>query len=439
MKKLFLKKFTLVFGLLLVVFLFTAGVNAQTKSSKKTPEFKEINPEKVGFSKQRLERIDKMLKEAVDSEEIPGAVALIIKDGKIVFYEAYGKSDARQRRKYKTDDIFRIASQTKAITSTAVMMLWEEGKLRLDDPVEKYIPEFADAEILASFNDADSTYTSVPSKSKLTIRQLLTHTSGIGYGFLDGDERIKKIYAKAEIIDGFTAEKALLSENIKKLADLPLLFEPGSKYKYSESIDVLGYLVEVLSGMPLDEYFKQHIFRPLEMEDTWFYLPGSKSRRLVGVLEKDSTGWKDYIHWAYDIDYPKQGAKTYFSGGAGLSSTVLDYAKFLQMYLNEGEYKGTRLLSRKTVEFILQNQIGDLFPDKNKGFGLGFALVNKQGAVKGGEGSCGTFDWGGYYNTQYFADPKENVIGILYKQTLNVKNDDTGWKFRQMVFQSIDN
>ncbi len=424
---------------LFAAILFSGSVNAQTKSLKKTAELKEIKPEKVGISSDRLKRIDAMLKEAVKNDEIPGAVALIVKDGKIVFHEAYGRSDAKQRKKYKTDDIFRIASQTKAITSTAVMMLWEEGKFRLDDPIENYIPEFAEGQILDTFNESDSSYSTKPAKNKITIRNLLTHTAGIGYGQLDGQASMKKIYIKAGVVDAFTAEKVLLSENIKKIARLPLQFEPGSEYKYGENIDILGYLVEVVSGMPLDEYFKQHIFRPLEMDDTWFYLPGSKSRRLVDVLEKDSLGWKEHSNEVFDVNYPVRGAKTYFAGGAGLSSTTIDYAKFLQMFLNGGEYKGNRLLSRKTVEFMLQNQIGELFPDKGKGFGIGFAIVNKHGAAMGGNGSCGTFDWGGYYNTQYFADPQENIIGLLFKQTQKLSKDDTGWKFRQMVFQTVDN
>lgn len=412
---------------------------AQTKTAKKSPELKEINPEKVGMSSERLKRIDKMLKTAVNKQEIPGAVVMVVKDNKIIFNEAYGKSDVKQRRKFKTDDIFRIASQTKAITSTAVMMLWEEGNFGLDEPIEKYIPEFADAQILANFNEADSTYTTVPAKNKITIRQLLTHTSGIGYGMIDSDERIQKIYSKAGIIDAFTSEKAIISENIRKLAHLPLAFEPGSKFKYSEGIDVLGYFIEVISGMPLDQYLKQHIFKPLEMEDTWFYLPGTKSRRLVDVLEKDSVGWKEHQPAQFDINYPVTGAKTYFAGGAGLSSTVLDYAKFLQMIVNGGDYKGQRLLSRSTIEVMEQNQIGDLFGDNGKGHGLGFGVLNKTGAAKGGMGSCGTIDWGGYYNTQYFADPKEHIIGLIFKQTQGSLQDDTGWKFRQLVFQAIDN
>ncbi|MRS03697.1 class A beta-lactamase-related serine hydrolase [bacterium] len=425
-----------------LAFLFTVALiisaNAQTKSVKSTPPLSEASPQSVGMSEERLARIDNFLTAAIEKNQIPGAVALIARNGKIVYYKAFGMAESETKRSLKRDDIFRIASQTKAITSTAVMMLWEEGKFSLDDPISKYIPAFANARILESLNDADTTYVTKPAKDQITIRHLLTHTSGIGYGVIDNAD-FRKIYQKAGIIDLFTTEPITIEENIVKLAKLPLHFNPGEKYTYSEGLDVLGYFIEVISGQPLDVFFRERIFEPLGMNDTYFYLPDSKSDRLVTVQTKKDDKWVRYpITSYYDPDYPIKGAKTFFSGGAGLSSTAKDYATFLQMYLNNGELNGVRLLSRTTVQFIMANQIGDLMGDPGAYYGLAFGVLNQKGQDMGGRGSIGTFNWGGYFNTQYFADPKENVIGILMKQTLNIGNDDTGSKFRLLVGQSID-
>jgi CubicO group peptidase (beta-lactamase class C family) len=431
-----MKKLNLFFVILIVC--LSTGFS-QTKSVKKSPLLSEATPESVGVSAERLARIDQMCADAVKKGDLPGIVALIARNGKIVQWKAYGMADNQAGRALKRDDIFRIASQTKAITATAVMMLWEEGRFQLDDPISKYIPEFKNPQVLKSFSAADTTYTTEPAKSEITIRQLLTHTSGIGYGAIDPDEQFKMIYRKAGIIDAFTTKKVTIAENIKKLAKLPLHFNPGEKYNYSEGLDVLGYFIEVISGMPFDQFLKTHIFDPLGMNDTRFYQPEEKAGRLVSVQQKVNEKWEKYPVTFYDTDYPIKGAKSFFSGGGGLSSTAKDYATFLQMYLNGGELNGIRLLSRTTVEVIMSNQIGNIWGDNpEKVYGLAFSVLTRNGEDKGGQGSEGTFDWGGYFNTQYFADPKEKVIGILMKQTQGPVNDETGWKFRQMVGQTID-
>lgn len=420
----------------LCTLLISISTFAQTASLKNSPGLTVGNPTAQGMSPERLDRIDLMLSNEISKGNLPGAVALITRNGKIVFHKAYGMANAEKGKEMKKDAIFRIASQTKAITATAVMMLCEEGKFKLDDPISKYIPQFEEAQILNTFKEADSTYTTKPAENQITIRDLITHTSGIGYGMIDGDERFRKIYAKAGIIDAFTSEKILIGENIKKLAALPLHHEPGEAWTYSEGLDVLGYFIEIISGMPFDEFLHSRIFEPLQMNDTYFYLPEEKADRLVAVQYKEENNWKRFSTPIFDIDYPtSQG--TFFSGGAGLSSTAKDYATFLQMYLNGGELYGKRLLSRTTVYSILSNQIGAIW-DGGKDYGLAFEIVNEKGAMAGGEGSKGTFSWGGYFNTQYFADPKENIIGILMKQTQGPVDDDTGWKFRQMVFTAID-
>jgi CubicO group peptidase (beta-lactamase class C family) len=412
--------------------------NAQTRSIQESALLSSATPESVGISAERLNRIDAMCKESVKDGDLPGIVALVARNGKIVFHEAYGMADNQSNRKMHKDDIFRIASQSKAITSTAVMMLWEEGRFRLDDPVSKFIPEFKNPMVLASFKYQDTSYTAVPADKEITIRHLITHTSGIGYGVIDGDERFKMIYKKAGITDLFTTENITIGESVKKLARLPLHHNPGGQFTYSEGLDVLGYFIEIVSGMPFDEFLRKRLFDPLGMDDTWFYLPGSKSDRLVSVQKKENGKWIPYPVTFYDTDYPIKGAMRFFSGGAGLSSTAKDYATFLQMYLNGGELNGVRILSRTTVQSIMGNQTGDLWGGEIEYYGLAFGVITSKGQDAGGLGSEGTVSWGGYFNTQYFADPEEQTIGVLMKQTQGPVNDETGWKFQLLVNQAID-
>ena len=422
-------------------FLMVLGVLSsctQPLSSDNKTVLTEASAGDAGMSEERLMRIDAMLTEAVAQNQIPGAVALVARNGKIVYHKAFGMADNEAGRSLQRDDIFRIASQTKAITSTAVMMLWEEGKFALDDPISLYIPEFENPLIFEAFNEADSSFTGRPATKSITIRHLLTHTSGIGYGMID-DDNFRKIYQKAGIIDAFTTEDRSIEENIKRLAKLPLHHEPGEKYTYSEGLDVLGYFIEIISGLPFDRFLKERIFDPLGMEDTYFYLPDSKAERLVPVQNRAAGVWTRFeADKYYDPDYPVKGAKTFFSGGGGLSSTAADYARFLQMYLNNGEYNGKRLLSRTTVQTIMTNQVGDLLGDFGNDYGLAFGILDETGVARGGRGSLGTFEWGGYFNTQYFADPVEQSIGILMKQTRDGRSDETGWKFRLLVGQAID-
>ncbi len=426
---------------LLAIFLVAATLQAgaQTRSGNKSLPLFEGSPEAVGMSVERLSKIDDMCQKAVQESDIPGVVALVARKGQIVFYKAFGMADNASKRPLKRDDIFRIASQSKAITSTAVMMLWEEGKFRLDDPISKYIPEFKNPKVLNTFTYADTTYTAKPASREITIRHLLTHTSGIGYGEIDGDERFSLIYRKAGVTDLFTTEKVTIGESVRKLAKLPLHHNPGEGYTYSEGLDVLGYFIEVVSGMPFDVFLKTRLFDPLGMTDTGFYLPAGKASRLVPVQYPEDEKWVRYPITFYDPDYPVKGAKSFFSGGAGLCSTVKDYATFLQMYLNGGELNGIRILSRTTIQTIMGNQFPALWEGKGEHYGLAFGVIGQKKQDLGGEGSVGTFNWGGYFNTQYFADPKEQVIGLIFKQTQDTRKDDTGWMFKILVEASIDN
>ena len=395
-------------------------------------------PSDVGMSAERLERIDRMCEDAVQEGDVPGVVALVARHGKIVYHKAFGMADNEAGRALKKDDIFRIASQSKAITATAVMMLWEEAHFQLDDPIAKYIPEFADTGVLKTFNEEDVTWTTESVKTPITIRHLLTHTSGIGYGVLDGDERFRKMYARVGVTDLVTTEPVTIAENVKKLATLPLHHHPGERFTYSEGLDVLGYFIEIVSGQPFDVFLRERLFEPLGMKDTAFYLPDEKAHRLVRLQKPENQVWGHYPVTFYDPDYPIKGARTFFSGGAGLSSTVMDYATFLQMYLNGGKFNGVRVLSRTTIETMMRDQTGAIFGSDDKYYGLAFGVVTEQGQVTGGLGSPGAFDWGGYFNTQYFADPKEGTIGVIMKQTREQSDDETGWKFRLLVGQAID-
>ena len=391
-------------------------------------------PENQGVSSERLDRIDFYLNKAIKDNQIPGAVALIRRNNKIIYNKAFGYSDVENKIMYSTDDIFRIASMTKAVTSLAVLMLWEEGKFNLDDPIEKYIPEFKDLKVLTDFNETDSTYLSKPAENKISIRHLLTHTSGIGYGVHDEDARFKAIYKKQGIVDLFTTDSINIGSNIKKLAQLPLHHEPGEAFTYGESLDVLGYFIEVISQKSLDVFFKERIFDPLEMNDTYFYLPTTHQDRLVPVQTKRDGFWTKYQGDFYDTNYPVKGAKTFLSGGAGLSSTTADYSNFLQMFLNKGSFKDKQILGKKTVELVYVNQNSHI-PDSS--IGLAFGLISEKDQALGGKGSMGTITWGGYFNTFYFADPVENIIGILYKQTREIEEEKTNIEFSTLLFQSL--
>ncbi|MBZ5859312.1 serine hydrolase domain-containing protein [Flavihumibacter profundi] len=425
---------------LLLLCVCTAGFT-QTKSAKNSPALGEASPESVGMSGERLARMDNIFQQSINNKEVPGVAAIVVRNGKIVYYKAFGMADNPGNKTLKKDDIFRIASMSKAITSTAVMMLWEEGKFQLDDPISKYIPEFKNPTLIKSFSFKDTSYTTEPAKSEITIRQLLSHTSGLGYGEIDGDERFKAIYKKAGITDLFTTEPVKIGESVKKLARLPLHHNPGEKFTYSEGLDVLGYFIEVVSGMGFDEFLRKKIFEPLGMSDSYFYLPENKYQRMVAVQRPGKDGqWERFPVTFYDPEYPVKGAKSFFSGGAGLSSTAKDYATFLQMYLNGGELGGKRILSRSTVKTILSNQVDTLFGGE-KGdsfFGLAYSVLTANGEGRGGAGSAGTFTWGGYFNTNYFADPKEKIIGVIMKQTQDTKGDNLNNLFRQMIYQSLD-
>jgi len=387
----------------------------------------------------RLNLIDELITKDIEENKIPGAVVLVGNEKEIVFQRAYGTKNPETNEKYKVDDIFRIASMTKAITSIAVLKLWEDGKIGLDDPIEKYIPEFKNVEILESFSKEDTSYTSIARTKKITIRQLLTHTSGIGYGFIDGNQSIKAIYHKKKqsfMKNGvlcFCDEDVTIGQTIENLADVPLHHEPGKRFTYGIGLDVLGYMIEIISGKKLDKFFRDEIFTPLEMNDTYFYLPSNKENRLVPVLSKKDNEWVIFEDDRFNVNYPVEGKKKFFAGGCGLSSTVQDYYKFLTVFLNDGNYKGKSFISKQTNDLIYQNQLPESF---GLGVGLAFGIVLEKDLKNGGTGSKGTISWGGYWNTNFFADPNDKFIGLIYKQTQNIQ-DNSSDLFKRAVTTSV--
>jgi len=393
--------------------------------------------ESVGFSPERLKRIDDAMNDWVKQGWMNGAVGMIIRDGKIVYYKAAGYNDIDAKIPLPKDDIFRIASQTKAITSVAVMMLYEEGKFLLDDPVSKYIPSFSHEQVLDKFNETDSSYTTVPAKRDVTIRDLLTHTSGIDYAQI-GSKEAKAIYAKNNITAGLDVHNDKLSDAMNRLGSLPLLHQPGEKWTYGLNIDLLGDLIEIWSGMTLDEFFHKRIFEPLGMNDSYFNVPKEKENRLVNLYQEDSLGHlikQSGEALGVDVNYPLR-TKTYFSGGGGLSSTIYDYAIFLQMLLNGGEYNGKRLLSRNTVRIMTMNQIGDIDFGNNK-FGLGFAIVTEKSSGES-PSQAGTFSWGGAFSTSYWVDPKEKMIVQFYRQLWGTTHGDLSEKFKVLAYSALN-
>jgi CubicO group peptidase (beta-lactamase class C family) len=421
-------------------FTFLLFVALAARSFAQGNVLKPADPVAAKFSPERLKRIDDMIEQNIDSGYVKGAVGFIARDGKIVYNKSFGLADEDQKKLMTNDAIFRIASQTKAITSVAVMMLFEEGKFLLDDPISKYLPTFAHPKVVDQLNERDSSYTTIPAKREITIRDLLTHTSGIEYAQI-GSPKMKAIYAKAGIPAGFVTDKILLADAMSKLGKMPLLHQPGERWTYGMNVDVLGYLVEKVSGKSLDQFLKERIFTPLGMNDTYFYIPAAKQNRLVAAYTFDNnnkiTKWTAATFPAFNVDYPKANG-TYYAGGAGLSSTIKDYATFLQMLLNGGVYNGQRLLARHTVDLMTTNQIGDLYinPDKDK-FGLGFGLTTQSSSAKLGI-SEGSFAWGGFFGTLYWVDPKEHLVCLLFVQNWPFPHNQMQDKFRAMVYQALN-
>jgi CubicO group peptidase (beta-lactamase class C family) len=353
---------------------------------------------------------------SIDDKRIAGAVTMVVRHGHVAWFKSQGMMDREAAKPMRPDAMFRICSMTKPITSVAVMILYEEGKFLLDDPVSKYLPEFKNSKVLVKPTHGEP-YT-IPASHEITIRDLLRHTSGLTYNW---NADLGAMYNKAGVASGLLQYDGTIGDSVKRLAAQPLLFNPGERFEYSLGVDVLGRLVEVVSGQPLDEFFRTRIFEPLGMKDSYFYPPENKLDRLATAYTYDSEkGLARFpdtpIHEGlleYSADYPSRGPKKLFSGGAGLVSTAMDYARFCQMMLDGGKVGNTRILSRKSVELMSQDQLGKISPDM--AFGLGFGVDGVKGPLNE-LGSVGEYNWGGFFYTGFKIDPKEQMIIVFMAQ-----------------------
>lgn len=397
-----------------------------------------VPPTQVGLSEEKLEDVTRYLQSEVDTGRIAGAVGLVARHGKVGYFEAVGMADREAGTAMETGTLFRIASMTKAITSTGVMMLVEEGEIKLDDPISKYLPEFGNP---AVFNESRET---VPAKRTPTIHDLLTHTSGIGYGWF-GPEAQDEAYRAANIPDILVPVGETIGERVGRLGKLPLAFQPGEKWAYGLSIDVLGRVLEVVTGLTVEQFFNERIFRPLKMSDTNFYIPDRKRNRLAALYTPNET--KNNLQLVgseireagpikFSSNFCFQGKGKLFAGGSGLVSSTQDYARFLQMLLDGGR----PLLKTATVAEMTRTQIGNLtipFTGHGDGFGYGFGVLTDRGKADD-VARVGTFSWGGIFNTYYWVDPQEKMIGILMMQVFPNDHLETRAEFKRLAYEAID-
>ena len=416
-------------------------------------ELKVDLPENNGFSSERLSNIDRVFSDYVAIGKLPGAVVLVARNGKIVYHQAIGMSDMEQNIPMQKDNIFRIASQTKAIVSVGIMMLQEEGKLLISDPLSNYIPEFEESTV--AVKSADGSFTVEKAKRQIKLRDLLTHTAGIDYGYGLASEEWEKAGMQGWY---FAHRNEPILKTVKRMAKLPMEAHPGEKYIYGYSTDILGAVIEVVSGQSLEVFLKERILDPLGMIDTYFYLPKSKASRLSVVysqcgdkLLRAATDGRPQFKWDDEVNcignnltqgQYLNGPRRSFSGGAGLLSTSTDYAIFLQMMLNNGLYNDVRILSRKSVELMTANHLGGdhykdvKFPwDWGVGFGLGFSVTTDAGD-RGVLGSLGEYGWGGAYHSSYWVDPNENLVVVYFTQVAPINLDDHQ-KLRNLIYQAI--
>ena len=399
----------------------------------------QVNPEKVGVSPEKLQKIDELISQAIEDKKLGGGTFVVAKEGQVIYNKSFGYRTSKNEQAYQQDDIYRIASMTKAVTSVGIMQLYEQGKLDLDDPVHQYIPSFKNQVVLDTFDPTDSSFTTVPVEKDVTIRNLLTHTSGIVYGSFNPG-KLMAVYDKYDMNVGFSHPTWTTEEWINRLAEVPLAHQPGAKFSYGLSMDVLGRIIEVVSGQTLDVYFKENIFDKVGMNDTYFYLPESKFDRLVEVYTK-ARGQLitfDEMGAAAQANYPKEGPRNIFSGGGGLSSTAMDYTKFI----NTLALGGGDILGKEALAEMSSDQMPDVITeyedeDSGQSFGLGFT-VYLDSENKRSPKSPGTYEWGGYFNTKFFIDPKEEMVFVGMTQILPF-NDNAFWnEMYELIYSAIE-
>lgn len=398
------------------------------------------------MSAERLTRMHTGLGGWISRGELAGYVSLVARQGKVVDLAARGVRDAEKGDFLRPDSLFRIASMTKPVTSVAALILMEDGKLLLSDPISRWLPRFKAVQVLAPGPaGGGAVVKSVPADREITVRDLLTHRSGLVYGFLDKGP-VGQAYARAGIVDLFPVADLTQAENVDRLAGLPLAFSPGKEWRYGMSSDVLGRLVEVVSGKPLDVFFEERIFAPLKMKDTGFSVPEAKRDRLAALhAPKPGGGHRvvkdgEKFHAALlGVDAPFKPGRKFLSGGSGLVSSASDFARFAQMLLDGGELGGVRILSRKSVELMTTSHTRDLphgLEDDGTDFGLGVSVAMDVGATQK-PGSAGSFGWAGLYATSFFVDPKERLVGVFMTQELSDETRSPAEMFQTLVETSI--
>ncbi len=407
--------------------LIAAAFTLQCSGAMAAEDLREARPESVGMSSERLQRIDDYFQRFVDAKQIAGAVSLVARHGKVVHLSAVGWNNREQNMPMTTDAIFYLASMTKPIVSAALMMLFEEGRFRLDDPISEWIPEYADHQVRV--NDG-ARASNVAQARPVTIRHVLTHTSGLsldpdGMGLTEEEQRWVSNNGEAF---------ATLGERIARAAIIPAAFHPGEQWQYGASTDYVAILVEKISGQSIDQFLRERIFEPLQMHDTFYNIPRDKVSRVAAIYRPTANGESE-LQQAAAFEEPS----TYFPGVAGLNSTASDYIRFAQMIANGGELNGVRLLGRMTVELMISNHTGDkdvYVRGPGFGFGLGFGVLVDP-TLSYDTASPGSYGWGGAYGTLYYADPVEDLIGLMFIQLpghapLNIRQ-----RFTNVVSQSV--
>jgi CubicO group peptidase (beta-lactamase class C family) len=398
-------------------------------------DFDRARPERLGMSSDRLERLDAVLKSYVDNEQLAGQVVIVLRKGKIAYSSANGMQDIAAGIPMKEDTMFRIASQTKAIVSAGIMILHERGALDIAHPLERYMPEWENMKVAVS-NVGRGGYTLESSKRSITLRNLLTHTGGMSYGSGPAADEWEEAGFKGWY---FADRNEPVIDTIARMASLPLDEHPGERWIYGYNTDILGAVIEKASGMDLNSFLKKEIFEPLGMDDTHFYLPEEKRGRLATVYRPKAGGGieaRPETNGMQSQGMYDNGPRVSFSGGAGLLSTANDYAKFLQMTLNNGEFNGARILSRKTIELMTTDHLGDIPFRDGTGFGLGFSVVTDLGA-RGSLGSIGEYGWGGAYHSTYWVDPREELVVVYLTQIIPATDLDDYAKLRSGIYQAI--
>lgn len=391
-------------------------------------------PEELGISSERLGRLDTVLNSYVEENLIAGQVLLVLRKGRIAHSLANGMRDIEATDPMKEDTIFRIASQTKALVSTGIMILHERGQLDISHPLSRYIPEWENVQVAVP--NENGSYNLEPVERPITLRHLLTHTAGMSYGTGPASRE----WEEADFQGWYFANKTeTIGESIARMASLPLNAHPGTAWIYGYNTDILGAVIEKASGMDLNNFLQQEIFEPLEMSDSHFYLPENKRERLAVVYQPKPGGGIQAIPATDGMRSQGlyiDGPRISYSGGAGLLSTANDYARFLQMTLNGGELDGKRILSRKTIELMTTNHLGDLPFRSGQGFGLGFSIVTDLGE-RGTLGSVGEYGWGGAYHSTYWVDPQEELVVVYLTQIIPATGLDDYAKLRSGVYQAI--